>query len=156
MRGGYREFVMAMPTKQVSDAGLFVFKEQYEHLKFLKRQTWTITNYVALIYAAIFSAEHLTSNAPLPTSEVILLNAAAIIAAVFGLWHLIAIECSILQTRQQIDGSINWIFGPYKEDVENERAKIAGPDDKGSFWRDVPFLLALVTVLVVGVLIVIW
>jgi hypothetical protein len=147
---------MAMPTKQVSDAGLFVFKEQYEHLKFLKRQTWTITNYIALIYAAIFSAEHLTSNTPLPTSQAIILKIAAIVAALFGLFHLIVIESSMLQTRNQINKSINWIFGPYKADVENERLHIAGPDDKGSFWRDLPFLLALVTVLVVGVLIVIW
>ncbi len=89
---------MAMPTKQVSDAGLFVFKEQYEHLKFLKRQTWTITNYVVLIYAAIFSAEHFPSNVPLPS--VWFLKTAAIVAGVFGLWHLIAIECSMLQTRK--------------------------------------------------------
>jgi hypothetical protein len=57
---------MAMPTKQVSDVGLFVFKERYDHLKFLKRQAWTITNYVVLIYAPIFSAEHFSSNAPFP------------------------------------------------------------------------------------------
>jgi hypothetical protein len=147
---------MAMPAKQVSDAGLFVFKEQYEHLKFLKRQTWTITNYVVLIYAAIFSAEHLTTNAHLPTGQVIFLKAAAIIAAVFGLWHLIAIECSMLQTRKQINKSINWIFGPYNANAENERAKIAGPDDEGSFRRDLPFLLALVTVLIVGVFIAVY
>jgi hypothetical protein len=147
---------MAMPTKQVSDAGLFVFKEQYEHLKFLKRQTWTITNYVVLIYAAIFGAEHLSSSAPLSTAQVIILKGAAIVAALFGLLHLIVIEFSMLQTRNQINKSINWIFGPYNADVKNERAEIAGPDDEGSLWRDLPFLLALGIVVIVGAFIVVW
>jgi hypothetical protein len=145
---------MAMPTKQVSDVGLFVFKERYDHLKFLKRQAWTITNYVVLIYAAIFSAEHFSSNAPSP--HMWFLKAAAIVAGGFGLWHLIVIEGTMLQTRNEINRSINWIFGPYNADAQTERVHIVGPDDDGSFSRDLPFLLALVTVLVVGVLIVIW
>jgi hypothetical protein len=145
---------MVVPTRDVSEAGLFVFKEQYEHLKFLKRQTWTITNYVVLIYGAIFSAEHFSSNPPLPS--VWFFRVAAIVAGVFGLWHLIAIECSMLQTRKQIDKSIKWIFGPYESDALTERAQIAGPDGQSSFTRDLPFFLALLTVLIVGAAIVVW
>jgi hypothetical protein len=62
----------------------------------------------------------------------------------------------MLQTRKQIDKSIKWVFGPYERDAQTERAQIAGPDESGSFIRDLPFLLALVTVLIVGAAIVVW
>jgi hypothetical protein len=133
-----------MITKQVSEAGFFVFKARNEQLTFLKKQQWTITNYIAVIYGAIY------------LTQMAWLKPVAVLACVFGLWQLILIEFHMQQTRNEIDKAINYIFGPYNKSNDTERAQIVGPDNSGTLLRDLPFLLALMLVLIVGALILIF
>jgi hypothetical protein len=140
--------------RELSEAGLFAFKEQYEHLKFLKKQQWTITNYVALIYGAIFGVNHLSDE--LTSAQVGLLKWFAVAACAVGLWHVVTVECHMLRQRTDTARSIKWIFGEYKEGDDTERAQIIGDDDSGSFWRDLPFLLAFMLVIGGGAVLVWW
>ena len=41
-------------AEKLSEQGLIVYRAMLDQLGFLKKQQWTITNYLALIYGAIF------------------------------------------------------------------------------------------------------
>jgi len=141
--------------RQLSEAGLFAFKEKYENLKFLKKQQWTITNYVALIYGAIFGVNHLSEELTSEQSD--LLKSLAIIACAVGLIHLAVVECHMLGTRKETNRALKWIFGEYGEGDDTERGQIIGREGSlwGSFWRDLPFLAAFVLVIIGGAVLVV-
>jgi hypothetical protein len=42
-------------SSQPSEQALVVYRALYEQVAFLKKQQWTITNYLLLIYAAVFA-----------------------------------------------------------------------------------------------------
>jgi hypothetical protein len=44
-------------SKELSDQALVVYKALHEQVSFLKKQQWIVTNYVALIYGAIFAVK---------------------------------------------------------------------------------------------------
>src|SRR5262249_11131518 len=120
----------------------------------LKKQQWTITNYVALIYGAIFGINHLSIE-KLTSGQVELLKWFAVVACIVGFVHLAVVELHMLGQRKETKRAIKFIFGEYGgEDDDTERAQIIGPDDSGSFWRDLPFLSAFVLVVLGGAVLV--
>jgi hypothetical protein len=44
-------------SEKLSEQAIAVYKLLHEQVAFLKKQQWTITNYIALIYAAIFGVK---------------------------------------------------------------------------------------------------
>ena len=48
--------------EMLSEAGRIVLEARYKQLDFLKHRQWTITNYVALIYGALFGVKHLVHS----------------------------------------------------------------------------------------------
>jgi hypothetical protein len=141
-------------ARKISEAGLFAFKEMCERIKFLKKQQWTITNYVALIYGAIFGVNHLSED--VTSEQVGWLKVFTLLACIVGLIHLGVVECHMLRTRKETNRALKWIFGEYGgEEDDTERGQIIGPDDRGSFRRDLPFLAAFVLVIIGGAVLVI-
>ena len=83
-------------SKVLSEQASVVYKLLHEKVAFLKKQQWTITNYIALIYAAIFAV----TKELRPTSTLnYILIAAAIVACLYSLWVLSMVQRDLGKTR---------------------------------------------------------
>jgi|SRR6516164_6720462 hypothetical protein len=129
--------------EKVSPAGLVVFTKRIEQIDFLKKQEWTLTNYVAVIYGAIFGVSRFS---PADTTW---LQALIGLAGIYGFIGLLVIQYDLHDARNELDKTIDWIFGKY-EDGLPERKNIVGPTGEGGLARDLPFLLGLMLVLGFG------
>jgi hypothetical protein len=115
---------------------------------FLKKQQWTITNYIALIYAAIFAV----TKELRPTSTLnYILIAAAIVACLYSLWVLSMVQRDLGKTRRRLDNANRNIFG-YREYNELGMEPDSNPYRRGIM----SFTGGLVLVLVVGATIVVF
>jgi len=74
-----------------------VFKELFEHIKFMKQQQWTITNYGALILGAIYAVK-LPPEPGLPHHQTYL-KGLAIATAVVGSLLLLRIQSDMAKSR---------------------------------------------------------
>ena len=98
-------------SKVLSEQASVVYKLLHEKVAFLKKQQWTITNYIALIYAAIFAV----TKELRPTSTLnYILIAAAIVACLYSLWVLSMVQRDLGKTRRRLDNANRNIFG-YRE-----------------------------------------
>src|SRR2546430_1938380 len=75
-------------SEGLSEQATVVYKLLHEQVAFLKKQQWTITNYIALIYAAIFGVTKELQSTSFPSALKCILIAAAIVACVYGLTAL--------------------------------------------------------------------
>src|SRR4051794_26792438 len=75
-----------------------VFKQLFEELKAMKQQQWTITNYGALILAAIYAVK--LSAVPHSQSW---LKGLAIMTAFVGSALLLRVQCHMAGTRLRLD-----------------------------------------------------
>ena len=142
--------------KDLSEAGLFVFKARYEHLNFLKRQQWIITTYIAAIYGALLSVRHiLLKGASLSNDQVWLLKGAALLAGAVGIIGLLVVQYDIGETRKAINTANEYIFGKFNKDDKTEREKIIREPYKHPYRRGVLFLLA-VTIFLIGGAVLVW
>jgi hypothetical protein len=83
-----------------------VFRALFEELRFMKRQQWTITNYGALILAAIYAVrQQLTFN-----HSQTYLKGAAILVAAAGWGFLVRIQSDMARTRYRLDDVHNNFF----------------------------------------------
>ena len=149
---------MAKPSSKRSDlseAALFAHTERIRHLDFLKKQQWTITNYVILIYGALFSIKHLPHA--LVSHEDSWLKGFAVLAGIGGLVCVLTVQRHMKMTREDIVKSENWIFGEYQKGEEpSERTEVIGvPGSEGAWCRDLSFLGALLLVIIGGAVLVI-
>jgi hypothetical protein len=132
-------------SEELSEQANVVHKLMYEQVNFLKKQQWTITNYIALIYAAIFViAKELGSRSDLKW----ILIAAAFIACGYGLFALKALQVDLAEARKRLDKASREIFG------DKEYSQLGMKLEPNPFWRGMFFTGALMLVLVVGAVIV--
>src|SRR5262245_6926255 len=91
--------------REVSPAGLVVFNKRFEQIDFLKKQEWTLTNYIAVIYGAIFGVSRFS---PPDTTW---LQALIGLAGFYGFIGLLVIQYDLHHARKDLDKAIDWIFG---------------------------------------------
>jgi len=132
-------------SEELSEQANVIHKLMYEQVDFLKKQQWTITNYIALIYAAVFViGKELRSTFDLKW----VLIAAVFIACGYGLFALRALQVDLAEARKRLDKASREIFG------DKEYSQLGLKPDPNPFWRGMFFTLALMLVLVVGAVIV--
>jgi hypothetical protein len=144
----------------LSEEGRIVLEARYKQLDFLKQRQWTITNYVALIYGALFSVKHLVHSSVQHQDSVLtvlfqdsVLKALALVAGIVGVGCVLTVQKHLRELRGELDKANDWIFGEFKEGDQTERGQIVGRStgEEGS-WRDLPFLSSFLMVLIVGAL----
>ena len=97
---------------------LAVFNQLYEELKSMKQQQWTITNYGALILAAIYAVK--LSGVSHSQS---ILKALAFVIAVIASGLLLRVQYNIVGTRYRLDDVHNNFF------TSNELRGVGWTDD---------------------------
>ena len=131
-----------------------VFKELFDELKSMKQQQWIITNYGALIFAAIYYVKQL-SGVPHSQSK---LKFLAILTAVVGSFLLLLIQSNMARSRRSLDKLHKTYFTP-KEltgiGLNNNEIHNLGDE---TWWhysqRGWEFLVALILVLWAGAVLV--
>jgi uncharacterized integral membrane protein len=102
-----------------------VFKELFDELKSMKQQQWTITNYGALILAAIYAVRHqLPAEVTHLQSKLKFLATLAIVTAALGSFFLLRIQSHIARSRRRLDKLQKTYFTP------NELRDIGLTDDE--------------------------
>src|SRR5262249_59202150 len=100
-----------------------VFKELFDEIKSAKQQQWTITNYGALILAAIYAVRHQLPAEHLQ-SKLKFLAILAIATAVVGSFFLLRIQSHMARSRRRLDKLQKTYFTP------NELRDIGLTDDE--------------------------
>src|SRR6476660_1929293 len=107
-------------AETLSEAGRIVLEAKYKQLDFLKQRQWTITNYVALIYGALFSVKHLAHSTVQYHDTVLtilhqnsVLNVLAVIAGAVGVFCVLTVQRHIQELREEIADANDWIFGEF-------------------------------------------
>jgi len=77
---------------------LAVFNQLYEELKSMKQQQWTITNYAALILAAIYAVK-----LPWVSHSQTYMKVLAVVIAIVGSGLLLRVQYNIVGTRYRLD-----------------------------------------------------
>lgn len=132
---------------KLSEQGLIVYRAMLDQLDFLKRQQWTITNYLVLIFGAIFWFG--TNLKPTATGKCFL-AILTVIAGTCGVCLLILIQYDLSQARRRIQESDDTIFDAA------ERSALGIEQYRGPHLRGFSFLTALVGVAVFGTVLTIW
>src|ERR1700738_160874 len=97
-------------SEKLSEQAIVLYKAIHDQIGFLKKHQWTITNYVVLIYAAIFAVKKAMPQSVFCGQNLILI-AATLIAGVMGIVALLKIQYDLGETRQRIDAVQKSIFG---------------------------------------------
>jgi uncharacterized protein YjiS (DUF1127 family) len=136
-----------------------VFKELFEEIKSAKQQQWTITNYGALILAAIYWVRHqLPAGVTHLQSKLKFLAILAIATAVLGSFLLLLIQSDMKRSRRRLDElHKNYFTRDELEDIGLTDSQIRNLGN-GTWWyyfrRGGPFLVALIFVLWAGAVLV--
>ncbi len=140
---------------------LAVFNQLYEELKSMKQQQWTITNYGALILAAIYAVKHqLPVEVTHLQSKLKFLAILAIATAVLGLGFLVWVQRNIVQTRLRLDDlhynffTSNELRGVGWTDEQIRRLQDRPWRHKDHWLRGLEFTVPLILVLWVGAILV--
>jgi hypothetical protein len=132
----------SMASQILSDQGRIVYKAMLDQLDTLKKQQWTITNYLVAIYVAIFWVGN--NMKQLTDSEKWSLTALTVVAGIYGVVLLVVIQYDMGQARRRIQDADVTIFDP------QERAALGIERYRGPHRRGISFLAALIGVCVVG------
>jgi hypothetical protein len=136
-------------SEGLSEQATVVYKLLHEQVAFLKKQQWTITNYIALIYAAIFGVTKELQSTSFPSTLKCILIAAAIVACVYGPTALTKVQVDLGEARERLDKTDREIFG------DKEYRELGLRQETHPFWRGMFFTGALMLVLVIGAVIVV-
>lgn len=109
------------------------------NIAFGKKQQWVITNYVALIYAAIIAA-----SGKLDRLEPWVLPALALAVGAYGVFLIYRVQTSVQKSRKRL-AAINgrWF-------TADERTLLDLSDTPKSFFHDWPFMTGLWAAIVIG------
>jgi DNA integrity scanning protein DisA with diadenylate cyclase activity len=133
-------------SEKLSDQALVVYKALHEQISFLKKQQWTITNYLVLLYAAVFAVKREIS----PQLDMMwFLRIVTAIGALYGLWILMAIQFDLMRARERLDRTDKAIFS------RTEFTQLNLKNEHHPFFQGLSFTIALVGVVVVGAVLVI-
>jgi hypothetical protein len=94
-------------STKLSEQGLVVYKLLHDRISELKKQQWTITNYVVLLYAAIFAA---VRELTLSGWQRCLLSGALLVAGGYGIACLAKVQCDLGETKKRLDHADAEIF----------------------------------------------
>jgi len=135
-------------SEQLSEQTLIIYRAMFEQISFLKKQQWTITNYLLLVYAAVFSIKKEVASATWWVPEWVLAVGIGL-ACLYGLYALTIVQLDLAKARKDIDAVNAVIFGA------TERTQLKIKKEEHPFGRGLPFTAGLVLVLVFGAVIVI-
>jgi len=133
-------------SDELSAQALVVYKMLHDQVDQYKKQQWTITNYAALIYAALFAVSREMKQFPGWVSWVLI--AITIIAAAGAIALLFLIQLHLRDARQRVDSADEKIFGSI------EKGQLAIRKEQKPFRRGLIFTGALISFVVIGALIV--
>jgi len=133
---------------KLSEQGSIAYKAMLDQINFLKRQQWIITNYLVLIYAAIFWLEQHIQR--LTATEKCLLAILAVATGICGVGLLSLIQHDLGQARLLIQEAEDKIF-----DAE-ERSALGIQRYRNPHLRGFSFLITLIGVAVFGAVLLIW
>jgi hypothetical protein len=134
-------------SESLSEQGLVVYRALHEQIGFLKKQQWTITNYLLIIYAAVFGIVKDLNPTPLVLRYVAL--GVVFLACLYGLAALIVVQCDLGDARKRITTADENIFGT------TERANLGIQRDEDPYGRGLLVTLGLGLALVTGAVLVI-
>ena len=132
-------------TLPLSEQGQTAYKMLRDHVDLMKKQQWTITNYVALIYGAIFAA----TTKDVSRSVIPLFVVATTIACLYGSFLILLIQSDLSTIRKKIDRVDLTIFGY----VEYDNLELV--TYKHPFWRGFEFTIAMLGIIGFGAFVVI-
>lgn len=128
---------------ELSPQALAYFNRMLDDTVFIKRQQWAVTNYTALIYAAII---WLALNIKIEAAAVsCVLITFSIIAGLVGIYLLIRFQIDLFNLRQQIEKANNYSFGSKEKAGFTIRDRDPDPLTRGGH-----ILAALILVCIAG------
>jgi hypothetical protein len=133
------------PMVKLSEQGVIVYKAMIDEMSFLKKQQWTITNYLVLIYGAIFG---LWNIKPVPDIKWLLILSVSG-AALFGAWLLCLIQYDLGKARERIQEVDHKIFDA------DERSVLKIGKYQGPHLRGFSFLLVFILIDLCGAILLI-
>lgn len=129
--------------RSMSQAVSNIQNSLYSVIEISKRHQWQITNYVVLVYVAIFGLSKSWGN-PTPTERAGL-SLLALLAGVYVVVLLILIHGDLERYREQLEQIYgHWLTKPEREQV------ILSPPYRNPALRGVSFLVALIGVVTIG------
>jgi hypothetical protein len=132
-------------SQELSPQGLAVHKMLYDHVDYLKKQQWTVTNSVGIVYGAIFAL----AARDLSLWQKGLLMLAVGGAAVYGIYLLRTIQCHLGGARIRVDKADLEVFG--KLEYQSLGMKV----EQSPYTRGLEFTRAMIAVLFVGAVVLI-
>jgi hypothetical protein len=130
-------------SPQVAPKALEVYKARLNNVDFIKKQQWVVTNYLALIYAAIIWVDR-----SFVISRVLLMVVAGIAGAV-GIGLLIKFQFDLRRARRGSDKATKYCFTDDQRSAEH----LELPEDKRPFLRGSEVLVAHLAVCIGGAVI---
>jgi hypothetical protein len=130
---------------QLSAQALIVYKAILDEVGFLKKQQWIITNYVVLIYGAIYAFAK--GQPTLSNAQKYLLSYATLIAFLFGVIALSIIQYQLSKAKIRVDEVNRLIFR--REEYVNLQMR----NDIYPYIRGLEFTISLALVLLIGAVI---
>ena len=138
-----REGSMANGERQMPGHVEAAYRSAVKYIIFLKRQQWLATNYVLLLYAAIFViSAHYFSRTDVARNWLGILT---IIAFVVHWWMLHSFQLSIAKFRNRLD----WIYTTYFSEQERVELDLRGPR---SYWYQPEVYIVLLVISCIGAL----
>ena len=133
---------MPNAERQMPEHVEVAYRDAVDNIVFLKRQQWLATNYVLLLYAAIFViSAHYFSRTDVTRNW---LGAITIAAFVVHWWMLHLFQRSIEKFRNRLA----WIYSTYFS--EEERAGLDVRLEPRSYWYEPEVYIGLLAVSLVG------
>jgi hypothetical protein len=118
----------------------------YAAIENSKKQQWTITNYVILVYAAIFGLGFKGPRIFSGAVETAIFASLIFVAGVYGIFLLILIQEDLERYRTQLHAFYTYAISP----GDRERYQVGKPYPYSHFWRGGTFLSGLIGVIVIG------
>jgi hypothetical protein len=132
------------PPPSMSSPVANIHNSIYDAINLSKRQQWTITNYVILVYVAIFGLAKYWGNSTTPIEKAGL-SLLAFMAGVYAVVLLILIQKDLGAYRQQLQK----IYDRWLCKCERKLLKVEDRYPNPAL-RGVSFLVALIGVVVIG------
>lgn len=104
-----------------------LFEHSSGEIQFLKRQQWTITNYVIAVYVGVVAVWQILMdryNGGAAPAELFGLVAIAILALIVGIWMLRRIDKDLTKYRKRIDQSRERLSKAFNEATDAEGIEV--------------------------------
>ena len=104
-----------------------LFEHSSGEIQFLKRQTWTITNYVIAVYVGVVAVLQILMDrydGGASPAELFGLGAIALLALIVGIWMLRRIDKDLTKYRERVDRSMKLLSKTFNEAVDAEELEV--------------------------------